>query len=53
MHAVLNLWLPSNYYWNAINNSLPYDKRVYMQNFWMRGEELGVKEPKRFFAELD
>jgi len=45
--------LPNNYYWNAINNSLPYDKRLCMQNLWIRGRELGVKEPKSFFAELD
>jgi len=53
VQTALNPSLPGAYYWDCINDSLPYDKRARMRSFWGSGGTSEARNPVEFFTELE
>lgn len=49
----VNPTLSRDYYWDAINDTLPYIKRARMRNYWSKGGDSEIKDPEEFFAALE
>jgi len=45
--------LPTEYYWNAIYDTLPSRERARMRHFWEKGSDEKGKDPDAFFTQLE
>lgn len=45
--------LSAEYYWDTINDSLPYTRRARMRSFWEKGGDSQRRDPEEFFAALE